>query len=170
MNTPSAAVYAAGFCIELKSKGDWGIFTALLICWMSKHKDWIVKTTFLDLTVSPSLVLLVSCWSCKKTSAFICCRPEKCPETFPASRGYYCGNACSSSSRVSAVTSVLIYLEVSGGWESFLQLIKLHLSVSLELKVNFLWCLRSEVPAAQRLAGVPDVCSLAKWSMHQEVS
>lgn len=68
---------------------------------------------------------------------------------------------------MSAVTSVLIYLEVSG--ESFLQLIKLHLSVSLELKVNFVRCPRSEVPAAQRPAGVPDVCSLAKWSMLQRV-
>lgn len=60
------------------------------------------------------------------------------------------------------MTSVLIYLEVTGGWESFLQLVKLNLSVSLELKVNFVGCPRSEVPAAQIFAGVPDICSLSK--------
>lgn len=35
------------------------------------------------------------------------------------------------------VMQVLIYLEVNDGWESFLQLVKLHLRVSLELRVNF---------------------------------
>lgn len=66
VNNPTAAVYAADFFIQQKSKGDRGIFTALLIYLISEHRDRMVMTTLLDLTVSVPLLLLVSCWSCKK--------------------------------------------------------------------------------------------------------
>lgn len=165
MNNPTAT--AADFFIQLKSKGGWGIFTALLICWISKHGDRIIKITFLSLTVSPPL-LNSSPLGLAKISAFTYCRLTKPPQTSQVSRGYYNGNAYSYDSDVSAIRSVLIHLEVSDGWESFLWLVKLH----LELKVDFVWShpwhLRSKVPAAQRLASVTNVCSLAKWSWYQE--
>lgn len=132
----------------------------------------IVKTTVLDPIVSHSLLLdgLAPCW-CWKNAAFTFWRLADPPKTSETSRRYYYGNVYYYNSNVSAMGSVLTYLEVNNGWESFLCLTKFCLRDSLEQKVNFVWSqhwlIWSEVPEAERLQGLPN-CGLAKWYVHEE--